>query len=495
MSTANPLYAAIDLGSNSFHMLVVRELAGGIQVLARVKRRVRLAAGLDANNQLCLQAMQRGWQCLALFSEYLRDIPAAQRRIVATATLRQAGNADAFLRTAETILGCPINLISGEEEARLIYRGVAYTTSGSDQRLVIDIGGASSELIVGTGTQAHQLYSLPMGCVTWLQRFFANGELHAHHFAAAEHAAGELIRPVATALRQHGWQVCVGASGTMQALQQIASAQGIDGAITRTQLQQLKQAVIACGQLATLNITGLSVERTQAFPSGLAILISIFNELNIDSITLAGGALREGLLYEMLQLPLEQGVRHRTLVSLQHRYLLDSAQAARVSQLVANFCQQLAAVWPVDNASRELLDAACLIHEIGLSIDYRQAPQHAVYLLHHLDLPGFTAAEKKLLASLLGNQRDAPDLAPLQQQQRLPVITAQRLCRLLRLAIIFASLRRDDSLPTIQLHADDELLQVRLPNGWLAAHPLRAQALAQECEWQLQVDWPLQLQE
>ena len=173
MLSSSALYAAIDLGSNSFHMLVVREVAGSIQTLARIKRKVRLAAGLDQNNHLSQEAMQRGWQCLKLFSERLQDIPREQIRVVATATLRLACNADEFLQTAEQILGCPIQVISGEEEARLIYHGVAHTTGGPDQRLVVDIGGGSTELVTGTGAQAAQLYSLSMGCVTWLERFSA----------------------------------------------------------------------------------------------------------------------------------------------------------------------------------------------------------------------------------------------------------------------------------------------------------------------------------
>jgi len=180
MLSSTSLYAAIDLGSNSFHMLVVREVAGSIQTLAKIKRKVRLAAGLDKDNLLSQEAMQRGWQCLKLFSERLQDIPRDQIRVVATATLRLASNADEFLQKAQEILGCPVQVIAGEEEARLIYHGVAHTTGGPDQRLVVDIGGGSTELVTGTGAQATALISLSMGCVTWLERYFGD-----HHAAAA----------------------------------------------------------------------------------------------------------------------------------------------------------------------------------------------------------------------------------------------------------------------------------------------------------------------
>ncbi|MGO2465577.1 MAG: exopolyphosphatase [Serratia proteamaculans] len=496
MLSSSALYAAIDLGSNSFHMLVVREVAGSIQTLARIKRKVRLAAGLDQNSHLSHEAMQRGWQCLKLFSERLQDIPRAQIRVVATATLRLASNADEFLQTAEQILGCPIQVISGEEEARLIYHGVAHTTGGPDQRLVVDIGGGSTELVTGTGAQAAQLYSLSMGCVTWLERFFSDRNLGQENFERAEQAAREMVRPIAPQLRQHGWQICVGASGTVQALQEIMVAQGMDERITLSKLRQLKQRAIQCGKLEELEIEGLTLERALVFPSGLSILLAIFQELGIESMMLAGGALREGLVYGMLHLPVEQDIRSRTIRNLQRRYLLDTEQAERVSQLAANFSQQVSNEWQLDARCRELLHSACLIHEIGLSVDFKQAPQHAAYLIRHLDLPGFTPAQKKLLATLLQNQSNTIDLPLLSQQNALPPRMAQRICRLLRLAIIFASRRRDDTLPAVRLRANnDDELTVILPPGWLEQHPLRAEALDQESHWQSYVHWPLILEE
>ncbi|MFC0226077.1 exopolyphosphatase [Serratia aquatilis] len=495
MLGSSPLYAAIDLGSNSFHMLVVREVAGSIQTLARIKRKVRLAAGLDKHNHLSEEAMQRGWQCLRLFSERLQDIPREQIRVVATATLRLASNAQEFLQTAETILGCSIQVISGEEEARLIYHGVAHTTGGPDQRLVVDIGGGSTELVVGTGAQAAQLYSLSMGCVTWLERFFSDRSLERDNFEAAELAASEMVRPIAQQLKQHGWQICVGASGTVQALQEIMVAQGMDERITLPKLRQLKQRAIQCGKLEELEIEGLTLERALVFPSGLSILLAIFQELGIESMTLAGGALREGLVYGMLHLPIEQDIRSRTLRNLQRRYLLDTDQAERVNQLAANFCLQTTDEWQLDARCRELLRAACLIHEIGLSVDFKQAPQHAAYLIRHLDLPGFTPAQKKLLATLLQNQSNTLDLPLLSQQNAVPPRMAQRLCRILRLAIIFASRRRDDTLPAVRLRASDEELHVILPQGWLASHPLRAEELEQESRWQNFAHCPLFLEE
>lgn len=495
MLSSTSLYAAIDLGSNSFHMLVVREVAGSIQTLARIKRKVRLAAGLDSQNHLSQEAMERGWQCLKLFSERLQDIPLDQIRVVATATLRLASNAEEFLQTAIDILGCPIQVISGEEEARLIYHGVAHTTGGPEQRLVVDIGGGSTELVTGNGAQANILVSLSMGCVTWLERYFSDRNLAKDNFERAELAAREMIKPVAKRFRDHGWQICVGASGTVQALQEIMVAQGMDELITLAKLQQLKQRAIQCGKLEELEIPGLTLERALVFPSGLSILIAIFQELAIDSMTLAGGALREGLVYGMLHLPVEQDIRSRTVRNLQRRYLLDIEQAKRVSKLADNFLLQVEKEWQLDSRCRELLQNACLIHEIGLSVDFKHAPQHAAYLIRNLDLPGFTPAQKLLLSALLQNQSDTLDLSLLNQQNALPVNMAQRLCRILRLSIIFSSRRRDDTLPAVRLRATGEVLYVLLPHGWLQQHPYRAEALEQESHWQSYVQWPLSLEE
>ncbi|MCI1034891.1 MULTISPECIES: guanosine-5'-triphosphate,3'-diphosphate diphosphatase [Raoultella] len=491
--SSTSLYAAIDLGSNSFHMLVVREVAGSIQTLSRIKRKVRLAAGLNSDNALSAEAMERGWQCLRLFAERLQDIPPAQIRVVATATLRLAVNADEFLAKARDILGCPVQVISGEEEARLIYQGVAHTTGGEDQRLVVDIGGASTELVTGTGAQTTSLFSLPMGCVTWLERYFADRNLTKDNFELAENAAREVLRPITDTLNYHGWKVCVGASGTVQALQEIMMAQGMDERITLAKLQQLKQRAIQCGRLEELEIEGLTLERALVFPSGLAILIAIFSELNIRCMTLAGGALREGLVYGMLHLAVDQDIRSRTLRNIQRRFMIDTEQAQRVARLAADLVSQLDSYWELEPLSRDLLVSACALHEIGLSVDFKSAPQHAAYLVRNLDLPGFTPAQKKLLATLLLNQTNAVDLSSLHQQNAVKPRVAEHLCRLLRLAILFASRRRDDLLPSVTLTAEDEKLMLRLPEGWLENHPLGSEMVEQECQWQSYVHWALEV--
>lgn len=268
-------------------------------------------------------------------------------------------------------------------------------------------------------------------------------------------------------------------------------AQGMDERITLAKLQQLKQRAIQCGRLEELEIEGLTLERALVFPSGLAILIAIFTELNIQCMTLAGGALREGLVYGMLHLSVDQDIRSRTLRNVQRRFIVDTDQAQRVGQLASLFADQVKSRWDIEPLSRDLLLSACALHEIGLSVEYKQAPLHAAWLVRNLDLPGYTPAQKKLLATLLLNQTNAVDLSSLHQQNAVPPRVAEHLCRLLRLAILFASRRRDDLLPAITLVADDEKLTLTLPENWLEDHPLGAELIEQECQWQSYVHWAL----
>ena len=329
--------------------------------------------------------------------------------------------------------------------------------------------------------------------MTRLERYFADRSLTKENFDLAEAAAREVLLPIADVLRYHGWKVCVGASGTVQALQEIMMAQGMDERITLAKLQQLKQRAIQCGRLEELEIEGLTLERALVFPSGLAILIAIFTELNIQCMTLAGGALREGLVYGMLHLAVDEDIRSRTLRNIQRRFMVDTEQANRVAQLASQFVDQVGESWDLEPLSRELLLSACALHEIGLSVDFKQAPQHAAYLVRNLDLPGYTPAQKKLLATLLLNQTNPVDLSSLHQQNAVPPRAAEHLCRLLRLAIIFASRRRDDLVPEMTLQVKEESLTLTLPKGWLEQHPLGKETIDQESQWQSYVHWPLEV--
>ncbi|RZP73162.1 guanosine-5'-triphosphate,3'-diphosphate diphosphatase [Vibrio vulnificus] len=487
---SSPLYAAIDLGSNSFHMLVVRHIDGSVQTMAKIKRKVRLAAGLDENNALSKEAMQRGWDCLSLFAERLQDIPADNIRIVGTATLRTATNVELFLQKANQILGHPIEVISGEEEAATIYKGVAHTSGGSGRRLVVDIGGASTELIIGEGFDAKALTSLKMGCVTWLENFFKDRQLSARNFEAAIEGAKQTLLPILEQYKTLGWDVCVGASGTVQALQEIMLAQGMDEVITHSKLKRLQKQAMLADHLEELEIEGLTLERALVFPSGLSILIAIFELLDIAAMTLAGGALREGLAYEMMSELRQDDIRSRTICSVQHRYQLDAQYGQQVADLACKLLQQVGnEEWIVEPQGAMLLDSIAKLHEIGLTIDYKKGGEHSAYLIHHMDLPGFTRAQKFLMAELARRYREG--LTSLPEQHALSGNSGKRLLRLLRLAVLLTHRRNAALEPKVQLVAEGDKLTLSLDATWLQNNPLTSAELELEANRQTDIGWPL----
>lgn len=484
------IYAVIDLGSNSFHMLMVKVVAGSVQTIGRVKRKVRLAAGLDEHNHLSLAAMQRGWECLSLFAERLQDIPASNVKIVATATLRLASNAEQFVNTAQQILGNKVNIISGEEEAKTIFLGVAHTSSCQEQQLVIDIGGASTEVVIGKHFTPARYVSLNMGCVTFLERYFPNNDITDEYFANAIVAANSIIAPIVTEFCEYGWQAAVGASGTVQAMQEIMIAQGHDELVTLEKLLAIKELAVVCGHVDSLDLPGLADERRQVFVSGLAILIALFTSLKIQTMTLAGGALREGVMYGMLPQLHCLDIRQRTLDSLQIRYHVDQAQAARV----ANFAKRLATMvqepWQLTrNDGIAVLEAAGLVHELGLIVEFKLYHRHSAYLLAKSELPGFTRAQHQLLIALVHNHRLDIDSTMLQKQTMTSVVLAGRLTRLLRLAVLLTMRRQDDILENVQLLVKGDRLTLSLPEGLLATRPLLQAELDQEIRYQKKAGW------
>ncbi|CAH7248442.1 guanosine-5'-triphosphate,3'-diphosphate phosphatase [Vibrio chagasii] len=488
-----PLYAAIDLGSNSFHMLVVRHIDGSVQTMAKIKRKVRLAAGLDENNALSTEAMQRGWDCLSLFAERLQDIPKENIRIVGTATLRTATNVDIFLEKANQILGYDINVISGEEEAATIYKGVAHTSGGSGRRLVVDIGGASTEMIIGEGFSAKALTSLKMGCVTWLERHFKDRQLTATNFDNAIEAAKSTLAPILESYTDIGWDVCVGASGTVQALQEIMLAQGMDEVITHTKLKRLQKQAMITERLEELEIEGLTLERALVFPSGLSILIAIFELLEIDSMTLAGGALREGLAYEMVDELRQDDIRARTIKSVQSRYQMDVSYGDQVAAAAQTLLEQAGGeAWVSEPQAGVLLQTAAKLHEIGLTIDFKKGGEHSTYLLQNLDLPGFTRAQKHYLGELTRRYRE--QLTSLPEQHAVSGTSSKRILRILRLAILLTHRRNPELEPEFTLTADDNNLTLTLSKQWLADNPLTAAELEIESNRQTDIGWPLSIE-
>ena len=493
------LFAAIDLGSNSFHMLVARRLSGSVQTIAKIKRKVRLAAGLDSNLELSAEAMERGWQCLELFAERLQSLLPSQVRVVATATLRLATNADVFLAQAEKILGDKIEVISGEQEAELIYQGAAYTSAGSDQRLILDIGGASTELIIGQGFSIHRAVSLNMGCVRFTESYFADGHFGHSNFDQAIHAARTHVAPLTKSYQGFGWHLCLGASGTFQAIQEIQLSQGLCEAMTLNRLEQLKQQVIDCGSLQQLKIEGLAEERKPVFAGGLAILIGLFQQLEIKQLKLSGGALREGLLYGMIQEPEQMNsadVRQLTLSALVEKYHLDQAHGEQCRDVALVLFEHYKAHWPVDlTEGKELLGCAAQLHEIGLHIGFINAHKHGAYILSHTPQPGFSKTQQALLAALVGNSHGPIDLTELNALRGFERTQIQSLVRILRWAIILTSHRNQSPELPCHLQTQHQATCWQMPMGWFASYPLTAADLREEQQEQARMGWEFELAE
>lgn len=486
------LYAAVDLGSNSFHLVIVRVIAGSVQIIGKVKQKVRLAAGLDDNMELDEISMERGWKCLETFAERLEDIPLSNIKVVATATLRLAKNADQFIVKAEQILKHKLEVISGEEEAKQIYLGVAYTSANQGNSLVIDIGGASTEVIVGNDMQPINLVSLDMGCVTYMERFFEKGELSADNFHAAISQAKHNLEPVKDGFIAFDWQQCLGASGTPQAIIEILITQDISDAIRLDYLHNLKQQCIDCENIERLEIDGLTEARRAIFPSGLAILIALFEQLTIEEMQISGGALREGLIYGMLENIEKNDRRTTTLDETITRFHIEPEQAQRVSQtancLFDQFCGQ-SNLCNFD--AKTVLTAAATLHEIGLHIEYKQYHKHGAYLLSYLPLVGYTQLQRQGIRDLVLGHRQAID-GHLFDSYNPDMQTLMRaLCRILRLACLLSIRRKDNLLPEIQLRISGDEWCLTFPEGWLKTHPLIDAELANEKWLQHKVGWQL----
>lgn len=480
-NSTSPLYAVIDLGSNSFHMLITRQLADSVQVVDKVKRKVRLASGLDNHNLLGDSAIARGLECLSFFAERLQDISPENIRIVATATLRLATNRDKFINAANEILGHKITLLSGLQEAENIYLGVAHTSCSAKEKLVLDIGGASTELIIGSGFTIKHAISIDMGCVTFNKKFFDNGRLSSQCFEQAITYAKKCLSPHVAHYKKLGWQAVLGGSGTIQALAEILMFEKQPALITPAFLQRIKTDLVKFECIDDINIDGLTSERIPVFASGLTILIALFESLNVEHLQLSSGALREGLLYEMLPNSRNITIRQRTVTGLSHKFHIDTLQAQRIQKQVSTLLDSFAPTWQlVDENHIQLLNAATALHEIGLLLEYKRHQQHGAYLLNNADIPGFEQAERQFIAALVRLYKGGIDVNLLKS---LSVVSFEHACyylAILRLAIILCRRRQDDVLPNYQTRVDQGTIYLCLPLEWLEQHPLIADELLQE---------------
>jgi len=476
--------AAVDLGSNSFHMVVARYSHGQLIILDRLREMVRLAAGLDEHGRLDRGSMETAIACLGRFGQRLHDMKAESVRVVGTNTLRRAKRKGAFLDRARSALGHPIEIISGIEEARLIYLGVSHTMpSEPGRRLVADIGGGSTELIIGEGVHAKKLESLYMGCVSMSQKFFADGGITEKRMKRARIAARLELEPIKGAFRNYGWDHAVGSSGTIRSVADIVRLRG-DAAITPTAVEALIDEALRAGDSAKLRIQGLTEERAPVFPGGIAILAEILNVLEIRTMRVADGALREGLLYDVIGRLTDEDARVRSVRAMQGRYHVDLAQAERVEATALDFLRQTQKEWGLEDPLPELVTScAARLHEIGLDVSHSHYHKHGAYLLEHADMPGFPQEEQKILAAVVGAHRRKMHLDALEELTPPWHIKAEYLIVILRLAVMLHRGRTAVPLPKIELEAKGRTLALTFPKGWLDDHPLTATDLENEVEY------------
>ena len=416
--------------------MVVGELRHGqLIIIDRIRETVRLAEGLSESGDISTEARARAIECLARFGERLRDMHAAKVRAAGTSTIRRAREDTGFMAEAEAALGHPIEVISGLEEARLIYQGVAHSLPSSNGlRLVMDIGGGSTELILGQGPEPRALESVHLGCVSMTERFFGDGIINAAAFDKARVAARLELRPVKAFFRGADSIESIGTSGTIRATELVASELGLidTSGLTPAAVEQLIDRVIEVGRIDKLSLPGLSERRAQVWPGGLAILVELLGVLRVKGLKVSDGALREGLLYSLLGRLQQIDARERTVRAMAARYNVDKKQARRVARTADMLLGQCAEQWGLDGPlSRSILEWAARLHEVGLDISHDGYQRHGAYIAANADLPGFPRAEQRFLAFLIGSQRhdiDARFLNILPRAWRKPALRHRHHC-------------------------------------------------------------------
>lgn len=477
-------FAAIDLGSNSFHMIVARIVNGSIQILSRLKRRVRLAEGLDEQNCLSQEAIDRGVACLALFAKRLEGFSPENVKVVGTFTLRRAVNNSEFLAQAAQVFPFPINIITGQEEARLIYAGVSHTQAQKGRKLVVDIGGGSTEMCVGDDFTPLRAESRHMGCVSFAKRFFPNGELTCERFEAAYLSAMEKIEDLGWEYRELGWKHVLGSSGTIKTVSNVLLANGYkDGLITENRLQSLIEHCLTFKNLRDIQHKGLLAERADVFVPGLAILRALFHTFQIQSMRYSDGALREGVMYGWEKTFQVGNIRQRTAESLAEQYAIDQQQAKRVRATALRLFDQVTR-WKNRkqiNELRAVLSWAALLHEVGIGINHKNAHRHSAYIISNTDLPGFDFEQQNLLAILMRNHLKNFRKSDLRGSNRFQQRDVLILVRLFRLAVLLNRSRQASVTPEIlSLSIDKSEWTLQFEPEFLQQNPLIFDELVEE---------------
>ena len=478
-SLAASMLAVVDMGSNSFRLEIGRVEGDQIFRLDTFRETLRIGAMLDERNRLTAEARHAAIECLARFGERIRGLHPSAVRAVATNAFRVATNAASFLPQAERALGFPIDVITGYEEARLIYNGVAHVLPASDEmRLVIDIGGGSTEFIIGRGLVPDRLDSLKIGCVDVTQRFFADGSLSADAFAAADTAARAEVEAIADTFGPEHWRTAYASSGTALALAEILEQNGMSsGGITPDGLARLRKRMIGAGHLRRLKLAALKPQRAPVLAGGLAIMAAALSELKVARINPVGGALRLGVLYDLFGRTLKRDIRTATVEQFLTRYRIDRAHAMRVAAMAISLLRRAAP--QTDPAMLQRLEWAALLHETGFSVSHTGYHRHGAYILGNADMPGFSAGEQRDLAMLVLGCRGSLD----KMKPALADATARSLLLVLRLAVLFHHARRPIDIPKLAIALRPKI-RFDVPARWQKAHPLTAHLLERErAEW------------
>ncbi|RMF12973.1 MAG: Ppx/GppA family phosphatase [Gammaproteobacteria bacterium] len=478
--------AAIDIGSNSIHMAVATvEESGTLRIREKYGEKTQLAAGLDPRGYLDEASQQRALDCLKRFGQRLASIPRRDIRIVATSATRVAKHAGDFTRRIRQLLGVPVEVISGREEARLIYVGVSHSVEDDTrQRLVMDIGGGSTEFIIGKGHEALEMESLHMGCVGYRERFFPNGRISRKAFNRAVLAAELELQAIRSGFRRVGWEHALGSSGSVKAIEQAVRDNGLaPHGIPRESLDELVSRVLKLDKVSELSALGIKKDRHTVFVPALAIMQAAFNEFGLGHMDFSDGALREGVLFDLYGRLQNQDIRESTVRAMQTRHAVDTVHAERVAYTASTLFDQLRSAWQLDDEDGRVLGWAAALHEVGLSLAHSQYHKHGEYIVRCSDMLGFGRRQQARLATLVRTHRRKcpPELFEGHEQDEIPRI--RRLSVILRLAVLFNRARSGEQVAAPPAKAHDNGLVLSLSEAWCEQNPLTLADLQQEQDY------------
>jgi exopolyphosphatase / guanosine-5'-triphosphate,3'-diphosphate pyrophosphatase len=488
MPKKTPRYvAAVDLGSNSFHMIVCSLTDGKLQTVDRLREMVRLADGLDKKNILDPDTQKRALACLERFGQRIREFPHDSVRAVGTNTLRNAKNAQQFLEKAEKALNHPIHIISGIEEARLIYQGVAHSVGSTGElRLVVDIGGGSTEYIIGKEDTPKKKESLTMGCVSMSNLFFGQGKLSKNAFNKAILFADQQLEPFQKKFHRKHWDQAIGSSGTLRSIDKVLQAKGwSNNGITMNGLENLVSHIKQCEHVNELNLPDLDAERLPVFPGGVAVAYATFKNLDIEQMSVSDGALREGLIQDLLGRIYDHDIRSATVKTSADRYHTDKQHTTRIKHTITTMLNQLSCDSCLFNNQdvAQFLGWAGELHEIGHDIAHNQYHKHSAYIIEHGDLAGFTTQDQILLATIIRFHRRKFSRASFQDLPAPWNNLAPFMTIILRLAVVLRRNRQEHDLPEFKIAIIKSRIELRFPGNWLFNSPLTHADLIQEADY------------